>query len=108
MSTLAAGSGRRVGTRWGGPLLLLALLLGAAGAVALAGLSPAALLVALATWLHTLATIVWIGYYLFTGLIYLPVLERQMPAAALRGLLEQISARQADIGNQPLLASPPT
>lgn len=50
-------------------------------------------LVALSTWFHTLATIVFIGYYLFTGLIYLPVLERQMQANALRNLLEQISAR---------------
>jgi uncharacterized membrane protein len=50
-------------------------------------------LVALSTWLHTLATIVFIGYYLFTGLIYLPVLERQMRPNALRNLLEQISAR---------------
>lgn len=51
------------------------------------------LLVALSTWLHTLATIVWIGYFLFTRLIYLPVLERHLPAKALRELLEQISAR---------------
>ncbi len=50
-------------------------------------------LVALSTWLHTLATIVFIGYYLFTGLIYLPVLERQMQANTLRSLLEQVSAR---------------
>ncbi len=50
-------------------------------------------LVSLSTWLHVLATIVFIGYYLFTSLIYLPVLERQMPANALRDLLEKISAR---------------
>ena len=50
-------------------------------------------LVALYTWLHVLATIVFIGYYLFTGLIYLPVLERSMQANALRDLLEQVSAR---------------
>jgi uncharacterized membrane protein len=50
-------------------------------------------LVALSTWLHALATIVWIGYYVFTSLIYLPVFERQMPANALRELLEQVSAR---------------
>jgi putative copper export protein len=36
---------------------------------------------------------VFIGYYLFTSLIYLPVFERQMQANALRGLLEQVSAR---------------
>ena len=50
-------------------------------------------LVALSTWLHSLATIVMIGYYLFTSLIYLPVFERQMQANALRDLLEQVSAR---------------
>ena len=51
------------------------------------------ILVPLSTWLHVLATIIFIGYYLFTSLIYLPVLERQMPANTLRLLLEQISAR---------------
>jgi uncharacterized membrane protein len=50
-------------------------------------------LVALSIWLHALATIVFIGYYLFTGLIYLPVFERQMQANALRNLLEQVSVR---------------
>ncbi len=51
------------------------------------------ILVALSTWLHILATIVFIGYFLFTSLIYLPVLERCLKAEALRDLLEQISAR---------------
>ena len=50
-------------------------------------------LIALSTWLHALATVVFIGYYLFTSLIYLPVFERQMRPNALRDLLEQISAR---------------
>jgi len=50
-------------------------------------------LVALSTWLHTLATIVMIGYYVFTGLIYLPIFERQMQANALRELLEEVSGR---------------
>ena len=50
-------------------------------------------LVALSTWLHALATVVFIGYYLFASLIYLPVLERQMQTNALRELLEQVSAR---------------
>jgi uncharacterized membrane protein len=50
-------------------------------------------LVALSTWLHSLATIVMIGYFVFPSLIYLPVFERQMPANALRDLLEQLSAR---------------
>jgi uncharacterized membrane protein len=51
------------------------------------------ILVALSTWLHVLATIVMVGYYLFTGLIFLPVLERHMQADDLRQLLEQVSAR---------------
>ncbi len=51
------------------------------------------LLVAFSTWLHVLATIVWIGYYLFTGLIYLPVFERCLQTNTLRDLLEQVSAR---------------
>ncbi|MGE5071999.1 MAG: CopD family protein [Anaerolineae bacterium] len=50
-------------------------------------------LVAVSTWLHVVATIVFIGYYLFTGLIYLPVLQRHMQAEALRCVLEQVSAR---------------
>ncbi|HEX9262005.1 MAG TPA: CopD family protein [Candidatus Bathyarchaeia archaeon] len=50
-------------------------------------------LVALSTWLHALATIVMIGYFLFTSLIYLPVFERQIQGNALRPLLEQISTR---------------
>jgi uncharacterized membrane protein len=51
------------------------------------------LLVALSSWLHVLATIVMVGYYLLTSLIFLPILERQMQANALRALLEQVSAR---------------
>ena len=51
------------------------------------------ILVALSTWLHALATIVMIGYFIFTSLIYLPVFERQIQSNALRPLLEQISAR---------------
>lgn len=50
-------------------------------------------LVALSTWLHALATIVMIGYFVFASLIYLPVFERQMQANALRDLLEKVSAR---------------
>lgn len=51
------------------------------------------LLVAISTWLHILATIVMIGYYLFANLIYMPVFERRMNADAFRDLLEQISTR---------------
>ncbi len=50
-------------------------------------------LIGLSTGLHVLATIVFVGYYLFTGLIYLPVIERRMPANALRELLECVSER---------------
>jgi uncharacterized membrane protein len=51
------------------------------------------ILAALSTWLHALATIVLVGYFPFTGLIYLPVLERQMQPNALRAMFEQVSAR---------------
>jgi uncharacterized membrane protein len=51
------------------------------------------LLVALSTWLHALATIIMVGYFVFAGQIYLPVLETQVKGNALRGLLEQISTR---------------
>ncbi len=49
--------------------------------------------VALSTWLHALATVVFIGHYLFLGLVYLPVLERQAHGSALRELLEAVSSR---------------
>lgn len=51
------------------------------------------ILVALSTWLHALATIIMVGYFVFSSLIYLPVFERQMQVNALRLLLEQISVR---------------
>jgi uncharacterized membrane protein len=50
-------------------------------------------LVPLSTWLHSLATIVMVGYFLFTSLIYLPIFELRMRADDLRDLLEQVSAR---------------
>lgn len=53
----------------------------------------ASFLVALSTWLHTLATIVMVGYFIFTGLVFLPVFQGQMQANALRDLLERVSAR---------------
>ena len=43
------------------------------------------LFVALSTWLQTLATIIMVGYFIFTGLIYLPAFELQMKANDLRG-----------------------
>lgn len=51
------------------------------------------ILVVLSTFLHALATIVMVGYFAFAGLIYLPILERQMQPGALRDLLEQCSKR---------------
>jgi uncharacterized membrane protein len=50
-------------------------------------------LLALSTWLHALATIVMIGYYVFTSLIFLPVFESQMQGTALRNMLERVSGR---------------
>lgn len=50
-------------------------------------------LIATSTWLHTLATVVFIGHFLFLSLVYLPVLERQAQGSALRELLEQVSSR---------------
>ncbi len=51
------------------------------------------ILVAISTWLHTLATIVMIGYYIFSSLVFLPIFERQMQVNTLRELLEQASSR---------------
>lgn len=51
----------------------------------------ATILVAFSVWLHALATIIMIGYYVFASLIYLPVFESQMRADALRDLLERVS-----------------
>ena len=50
-------------------------------------------LIALSTWLHTLATVVFIGYYLFLSLVFLPVLEHHAKGNALRELLEEVSSR---------------
>jgi uncharacterized membrane protein len=51
------------------------------------------LLIPLSTGLHVLATIVFVGYYFLTGLIYLTVLERCLNPSALRDALERASAR---------------
>jgi uncharacterized membrane protein len=51
------------------------------------------LLIALSTWLHALATIIMIGYYIFISLIFLPIFESQMQGTALRNLLELVSNR---------------
>ncbi len=52
-----------------------------------------AFLISLSLWLHALATIVMVGHYVFTRLIYLPVFEHRMGANALCELLEQVSTR---------------
>lgn len=49
--------------------------------------------ISFSTWLHTLATIVMVGYFFFARLVYLPELERFMPPEGLRRLLESLSAR---------------
>lgn len=46
------------------------------------------ILIGLSTWLHALATIVFIGHYLLLSLIYIPVLEKNDRAA-----LSEISKR---------------
>lgn len=50
-------------------------------------------LIALSTWLHSLATVVFVGHYLFLSRVYLPVFERQAKGDALRKLLEKVSSR---------------
>jgi uncharacterized membrane protein len=62
------------------------------------------LLVALSTWLHTISTIVMIGYFVFTSLIFLPVLERRIRANELCELLEQVSSRLRPFFGGSLLA----
>jgi len=51
------------------------------------------ILIALSTWLHTLATIVMVGYYLFTSLVFLPVIERKTHGTDLRDLLKGVSSQ---------------
>ena len=52
-----------------------------------------AFVIALSIWLHTLATVVFVGHYLFMSLVYLPVFEQQAQGNALRLLLEEVSGR---------------
>ena len=49
--------------------------------------------IALSIWLHTLATVVFVGHYFFLSLVYLPVFEDQAQGKALRELLEDVSGR---------------
>jgi uncharacterized membrane protein len=50
-------------------------------------------LVGISTWLHTLATVVMVGHYVFASLVYLPTFESRFKGAAPRELLEGTSAR---------------
>ncbi len=52
-----------------------------------------AVVIALFTWLHTLATVVFVGHYVFLTLVYLPVLERRTNCDQLRELLVQVTGR---------------
>ena len=47
----------------------------------------------LSVGLHALATVVFVGHYLFLSQIYLPIFERQAKGNALRELLEEVSRR---------------
>ena len=47
----------------------------------------------LSVGLHALATVVFVGHYLFLSQIYLPIFERQAKGNALRELLEEASRR---------------
>ena len=56
-------------------------------------ISLTAFVIALSIWLHTLATVVFVGHYLFMCLVYLPVFEHHAQGDALRQLLESVSSR---------------
>ncbi len=62
-----------------------------------------AFLIALSTWLHALATVVFIGHYVFMTLVYLPLLAQRVKGSALRELLEQVSSRLRPIFGGSLL-----
>jgi len=51
------------------------------------------IIIGLSIWLHSLATVVFIGHYLFLNQVYLPVFEHQAKGDALRKLLEEVSTR---------------
>jgi uncharacterized membrane protein len=62
------------------------------------------LLVALSIWLHNLATILFVGYYIFIDLIYLPILAQQVRGEALGAQLKKITARMQPYFGVALLA----
>jgi uncharacterized membrane protein len=51
------------------------------------------ILVALSYWLHTLATVIFIGHFLLLSLIYLPILTKQELTTTTGTTLSQISKR---------------
>lgn len=51
------------------------------------------ILIALSTWLHSLATIIFIGFYLLLALIYLPVLGNEETLKTTGTVLSGISRR---------------
>lgn len=50
------------------------------------------ILIALSTWLHSLATVVLIGHYLLLSVLYIPTLVKNRPDTA-AGILSEISSR---------------
>jgi uncharacterized membrane protein len=61
------------------------------------------ILIALSTWLHVLATIGMVGYFVFASLVYLPIFEKRTAPDELRGVLEQVSARSRPVFGGSLL-----
>lgn len=52
-------------------------------------------IIALLIWLHQLATVVWIGQLLLTGLIYMPLFAEQLKAPALGNMIRGMAKRAA-------------
>ncbi len=50
-------------------------------------------LLTLSLWLHALATVILIGYYMLLSLVYLPYLSKEFRGAALGAALDAISER---------------
>ena len=49
--------------------------------------------IALSTWLHTLATVMMVGHYALSRLVYLPVYERQIEGTTLSLLFNALSVQ---------------
>ena len=50
-------------------------------------------MIALSTWLHALATVVFIGHFVLLALIYLPALGKETPYLAVGAILGEFSKR---------------